>query len=290
MTTLDPFAEPPKRPPSRRLFPQGAREMALYRCTVYPTRVASQRCDHCGRLFCDEAMHDTAWGHVCTVCRGQLERRAELRRTSLRRSLWSVNWIPFGIVMALSLAMAAQLYVVSNGSDLRRDLAVKMQLLFDGSDPTRGALVSAAAVGGRATAAGGSQAGHEADALIDGLVHPDFPAWRSADTAFPLDLVLKLNLRSPVASVTIRNHPSEPPASYPRRLQVLTSYDADPRIDAAELALARDVDLDAQPETRIEFPISIARYVVLRVSSNHGHAAYVSIGEIDVRTSAQADR
>ena len=219
---------PAKRPPSRRIFAESARELALYRCTVYPTRVASQRCDSCARLFCDEALNATNWGYVCDVCKRQLELRAELDRTALRRNVFSWNWLPVAVVLLLSLLMAVQLFIVSNGSDLRSDLAVKMRLLFDGADRSRGALVSASAVGGQAFSPAGAQAGHGPEALVDGLIETDFPAWRSADTRFPQDLVMKLNLRTPIATIDIFNHPDEPASSYLRRVQVFTSREVDP--------------------------------------------------------------
>ena len=278
-----------KRPPSRRIFAESARELALYRCTVYPTRVASQRCDHCARLFCDEALNDTDWGYVCDVCQGQLERREELDRTALRRNVFSWNWLPVGIVLTLSLLMAVQLFIVSNGSDLRGDLAVKMRLLFDGADRSRGALVSASAVGGQAHAPAGSQEGHSADALVDGLVDPDFPAWRSANVEFPQDVVLKMNLRTPIATIDILNHPSEPPASYVRRVQVFTSREVDPREDPSGLKFIRQAELDAAPSVRIEIPTEVTRYVLLRLLAHGGHAGYVSIGEIEVRSQAEND-
>ena len=278
-----------KRPPSRRIFAESARELALYRCTVYPTRVASQRCDHCARMFCDEALNDTDWGYVCDVCQGQLERREELDRTALRRHVFSWNWLPVGIVLTLSLLMAVQLFIVSNGSDLRGDLAVKMRLLFDGADRSRGALVSASAVGGQAHAPAGSQEGHGADALVDGLVETDFPAWRSATVVFPQDVVLKMNLRTPIATIDILNHPSEPPASYVRRLQVFTSREVDPREDPSGLKFIRQAELDAAPSVRIEIPTEVTRYVLLRLLAHGGHEGYVSIGEIEVRSRAEND-
>ena len=246
--------------------------------------MASQRCDRCARLFCDEALTATDWGYVCDVCHGQLERRAELDRTSLRRKVFSVNWIPVAIVLTLSLLMAVQLFIVSNGSDLRGDLAVKMRLLFDGADRSRGALVSASAVGGRAYTPGGAQEGHDPEALVDGLVEADFPAWRSANVLFPQDVVLKLNLRTPIATIDIFNHPNEPPASYPRRVQVFTSREVDPREDPSGLKFIREADLDPAASVRIEIPTELTRYVVLRLLANGGYADYVSIGEIEVRS------
>ena len=281
--------EPTKRPPSRRIFAQSARELALYRCTAYPTRLASQRCDRCGRLFCDEALNDTDWGYVCDVCQEQLERRAELDRTALRRNVFSVNWIPVAIVLALSLLMAVQLFIVSNGSDLRSDLAVKMRLLFDGADRSRGALVSASAVGGRAFSPAGAQEGHGPEALVDGLVETDFPAWRSADVKFPQDVVLKMNLRTPIATIDILNHPSEPATSYPRQVQVFTSREVDPREDPSGLKFVWQAELDAAPSVRIEIPTEVTRYVVLRLLANGGHHEYISIGEIEVRSRAESD-
>ena len=281
--------EPAKRPPSRRIFAESARELALYRCTVFPTRVATQRCDHCARLFCDEALNDSDWGYVCDVCQGQLERRVELDRTALRRNVFSWNWLPVGIVLGLSLLMAVQLFIVSNGSDLRGDLAVKMRLLFDGADRTRGALVSASAVGGRAFAPTGAREGHGPEMLVDGLNESDFAAWRSADARFPQDVVLKMNLRTPIATIDILNHPDEPAASYARRVQVFTSREVDPREDPSGLKFIRQAELDPAPSVRIEIPTEVTRYVVLRLMANGGHRDYVSIGEIEVRARAEND-
>ena len=281
--------EPAKRPPSRRIFAESARELALYRCTVYPTRVATQRCDHCARLFCDEALNDSDWGYVCDVCQGQLERRVELDRTALRRNVISWNWLPVGIVLFLSLLMAVQLFIVSNGSDLRGDLAVKMRLLFDGADRSKGALVSASAVGGRAYSPAGAQEGHGPEMLVDGLNEADFPAWRSADAVLPQDVVLKMNLRTPIATIDIMNHPDEPADSYPRRVQVFTSREVDPREDPSGMKFIRQAELDPAPSVRIEIPTEVTRYVVLRLLANGGHEGYVSIGEVEVRSRAESD-
>lgn len=281
--------EPTKRPPSRRIFAESARELALYRCTVYPTRVATQRCDHCARLFCDEALNDTDWGYVCDVCQEQLERRLELDRTALRRNVFSWNWLPVGIVLGLSLLMAVQLFIVSNGADLRGDLAVKMRLLFDGADRSRGALVSASAVGGRAFSPSGAQEGHGPEMLVDGLVESDFAAWRSAAARFPQDVVLKMNLRTPITTIDILNHPDEPAASYARRVQVFTSREVDPREDPNGMTFIRQAELEPAPNVRIEIPTEVTRYVVLRLLANGGHAEYVSIGEIEVRSRAEND-
>jgi hypothetical protein len=201
--------------------------------------------------------------------------------------VFSVNWIPVAIVMTLSLLMAVQIFIVTNGSDLRGDLAVKMRLLFDGADRSRGALVSASAVGGQASSPAGSQEGHGPKALIDGLIETDFPAWRSADVRFPQDVVLKMNLRTPIATIDIFNHPNEPPASYPRRVQVFTSRDVDPREDSSGLKFIRNAELDPAPSVRIEFPSEVTRFVVLRLLANDGHPGYMSIGEIEVRARAE---
>jgi len=168
-------------------------------------------------------------------------------------------------------------------------VSVKMRLLFDGADRSRGALVSASAVGGRAFSPSGAQEGHGPELLVDGLVESDFAAWRSADARFPQDVVLKMNLRTPIATIDILNHPDEPSNSYPRRVQVFTSREVDPREDPTGMKFIRQAELDPAPSVRIEIPTEVTRYVVLRLLANGGNAGYVSIGEIEVRSRAESD-
>ena len=271
-----------------RLVAQGARELAHYRCGNHFQRLATQRCDSCSRLLCDECLRDTDWGHVCGVCEDQMYRRAELDRYRVRHAIFNTDMVPVLVVFALSVLMAGNLFLLSGGVDLRRDLGVKMQLFMEGSDPTNGILVSARANGGRATAASPAVAAFGVENLIDGLNEPDFGAWRSSEATFPQDIVLQMNLRGPIGRLEIRNHPLEPTDTWPSRAQILYADD-DPRANPSDLTLIREVTLGERPSWRVDFDPIIARYVVVRLLANHGSSSYVSVGEIEVRTPPRAE-
>ena len=264
------------------IAPVNAREKVHYRCWVHQTHAAQHRCNKCGRMFCDDCLRLSSWGHVCDVCHAEIERKEVLDRQWLHRVVFSRNWIPIGLVMLASLLMSAQLYLASNGMDLRRDLAVKMRLFFEGSNPENGVVMSSAVVGGRAAAPGGSARGFEIINLIDGINEPDLAGWRSVESGSPQDVVLRVGLRGPVARVDFYNHPLEAMDSYPRRVQILVA-DEDPALDPESLKLVHETVLEPLPVQFVDIPETIGRYVVVRVLENYGSRAYTSIGEVEVR-------
>ncbi len=265
-----------------------AREKVHYRCWVHQTHAARHRCNKCGRMFCDDALKTSSWGHVCDICHAEIDRKEVLDRQWLRRVIFSRNWIPIGLVMVASLMMSTQLYFASNGLDLRRDLAVKMRLFFEGSNPENGVVMSSAVVGGRAAAPGGSAKGFEVINLIDGVNEPDLAGWRSAGRETPQDVVLRVGLRGPVARVDFYNHPLEGMDSYPRRVQILVA-DEDPALEPEGLNLVHEATLEPLPVQFVEIPETIGRYVVVRVLENYGSRTYTSIGEVEVRGPKRED-
>ncbi len=272
------------RPKKRRhrIVAEGAREMAYFRCLTHPYKAAAQRCDRCSQMFCEACLQESDWGYVCDHCQGEFTRRKELQRHRLRRLLRSRAWIPILAVLGLGAAMAVLVMSLANGNDLRRDLATKMRLLFDGSDPENGVLISAAAIGGRAVAPSGSAEGFDVTNLIDGVNEPDLNGWRSTHTEFPQDVVVQANLRGPMGRVVVLNHPLEPPATQVRHAQILVS-DEDPLERPEALELLGAVDLQALPDEIIELPTVVARYLVFRIVSTRGDSTYASIGELEVR-------
>ncbi|MCY3895567.1 MAG: hypothetical protein OXG17_03745 [Chloroflexi bacterium] len=122
---------------------------------------------------------------------------------------------------------------------------------------------------------------HGPNRLQDGLFDPQFNAWRSAGSDFPLTAVYQVRFRTPVRKVIIWNHPQEPQASYIREFEVLASLE-DPRThpDAlVSLGRFRAAAPDLKLVFDVDTPVPI-RYAVVRIYSTFGAAAYASAAEI----------
>jgi hypothetical protein len=146
---------------------------------------------------------------------------------------------------------------------------------------------------------------HQPSRLIDTWASEEVPGWRSAEARFPQELVFQLPQRLKITSVVLRPQPAEPFATWVQDFELLVSEESPdagfrpvargtlpavapsppaggtPRAAATVGQGATGLG-GAEPGLKVDFEEVGARYVMLRVLSNHGSQDYVSLGEIEV--------
>ncbi len=125
---------------------------------------------------------------------------------------------------------------------------------------------------------------HTSTRLVDGLLEPQLPGWRSDTPNLPLDLVFWSEKPFPLAKVVIWNHELEPTDSFVAEFEIY-SASADPQFGASELTR---LDSFFAPERIGANPFQLAddpdrreaSWYLLRINANHGSPLYVSAAEI----------
>ncbi len=125
---------------------------------------------------------------------------------------------------------------------------------------------------------------HTSARLVDGLLEPQLPGWRSGTAKFPLDIVFWSEDPFPLLKVVIWNHALDEPGSFIAEFEIYSSP-VDPRLDAGLLRLQGSfesaLNVGANPHLLEEDPDrEEARWYLLRILGNHGNPEYVSAAEI----------
>jgi hypothetical protein len=285
------------------------------RCYDHPHRVVKTACARCKAAYCDECLESRTDGLFariiarddrgpaplfCARCVEEVEALAALEAERKRPLHQRLRPTRAGLHRAaIYLAVAAVImvplaYGVRSLSEatLTPEELVRIRFgLLGGLTTSEGTNLVRAIIGGNFDRASGpSRPGHDPGRLIDSWATAEIPGWRSQDATLPLDLVFALPSKTTISKVILLPQPSEPVDTWVKEFQVLVSADSPDSgfvsvvtgsLDAAAARAAVDPDGKSDPP-RFEFPAATARYVVLRVLSNHGSLDYTSLGEFEV--------
>lgn len=276
------------------------------RCYLHPHRVVQTACARCKTPYCDDCLETRDKGLFarivqdderqplplfCSRCIVEIE-ALTLIEAHRKRPFWQRLWPSRAGLhrAALYLAVATVILVplafavrnISETTVTPEELNRIRVGLRGGFRTPDGVNVVSEVFGGsfiRATAP--SQIDRGPSRLIDGWSTPEVPGWRSTDASLPQEMVFLLPQKTRINKATIRPHPSEPPATWVRDFEILISPESP---DAGFVAVARGTlpTTGDMPAISVIFPEVIARYVTLRVLSNHGSSEYTSIAEFEV--------
>ena len=285
------------------------------RCYDHPHRIVKTACARCKVAYCDECLDRRVDGHFarivardekrpeplfCARCVQEVEAlqalEAERKRPlhqRLRPTREGVNraaiWVAVVAVIMVPLSIAVR--SISEATLTPEDVA-RMKFGLRGSFTTaEGTNLASHLIGGTFIRAGApSQRGHEPSRLIDTWARADVPGWRSQDATLPVELVFGLPARTTITKVILLPQPREPTETWVKDYEILVSADsatsgfrsvATGTLDVPQARAAVDPERPGEPP-RLEFAEATARYVMLRVVSNHGSREYTSLGEFEV--------
>jgi hypothetical protein len=288
------------------------------RCYLHPHRVVRTACARCKTPYCDECLQtrdDGLFAQIvaqdekrpaplfCARCIDEVEALAVLKseqklhrrlRPTRERVRRAAIWVAVIAVVLVPMSVAVRTLAETT---LTPEELGRIRLALSGgfqsqdginflSQPFGGTFVRASAP---------SQPNHQPDRLLDTWATEDVPGWRSAGTQLPVELVFQLPQRLKITSLVVRPQPAEPTATWVRDFEVLVSEESAEsgfrRVAGGTqgtTAVGTPVPGQApgmgagQGGTKIEFDEVNARYVMLRVLSNHGSAEYTSLGEVEV--------
>ncbi|HEX2035324.1 MAG TPA: discoidin domain-containing protein [Chloroflexota bacterium] len=287
------------------------------RCYGHPHRVVRTSCARCKTPFCDECLTTHTEGIFervvakdekhppplfCERCVHELE-ALEAAEAERRRPWWQRlrptraglqrAAIYLAVVAVIMVPMAFAVRNIASTTLTPEEIArfvVGMRGTFqteEGTDflqePFGGRFISASHP---------ARPNHGHERLIDTFFSVPVPGWRSADATLPQEIVFALPQPMPVNKVILRPQPNEPEDTWIKEFEVLVSTEGPNGhftslgrwtldIPAARAGVEAPEGQRLQPP-RFEFEDAPARYVMLRVYSNHGSQEYTSLGEFEV--------
>lgn len=273
------------------------------RCYNHPHRTVSTACARCRLPLCPECLYalDAAEDLYCERCRTELKEleaqkrwrerpwRERLRpsaRDLQRAALITAVAVPILVLMLWLAQLLARTPLTAE--ELGRIAAA---VAGGGRTSREGTNLLSSVLGGRFVRASHlSQTGFEPQRLIDNVWQGPFPDWRSAEAVFPQDLVFSMpDGPQRLNTVILRPHPDTAHDSWVREFELLASTGSPDgtgrslgrwQLDQAQARASYDAKNPGAPQ-RFRVEDAEARYVILRVWSNHGHAGFVSLAELE---------
>lgn len=275
-------------------------------CAEHPHHDAVDHCDECGRRFCGECLVRDRPQLLCRACWATAparEARAARARHPLYRHVDAIRenrasviagTVIVGVLALLGLSGGAQ--VISPG--YRAQVGQAVSRVGALGAPSRGA--PAPGNTGSPGAAGqftervptlvlppccGSGAmaeqlpGTNGGALIDGIVGPGAPAWRSTPGFTTADLRLKVRNTTPAGRVVFAHSRAAPPDTWAKDVELWIALGDDwtDAVRVGQWTLSQTTDPQEFP-----FPATRIGSARVRILSNYGSADYVSLAEIAV--------
>jgi hypothetical protein len=120
--------------------------------------------------------------------------------------------------------------------------------------------------------------GFEATHLINEYTGADYPGWRSADAAWPQDVVVEHDQVAAVSKFIFTQQGSEPPATWAKDVEVDASTEGPDR-GYSKIGQWR-LEQVTGPQ-KFTFAAVSAKWLRLRVLANYGSSAYTSLDEFD---------
>ena len=141
-------------------------------------------------------------------------------------------------------------------------------------DPTLNKVFGFGSIGGHIESVTSEAVGHPASLLVDSVVDGSTPAWRSEDSGFPQDIVIRLNPPRSLARAVLYNASEEPVESWPRQVEIAIGNGSGTSEWVRWQPLRPDI------ENVIDLPDDVAMTVVVRITDSFGSAAYSSLAEV----------
>lgn len=287
-------------------------------CYDHPHRAVRTACARCKTPYCDDCLTTRTDGVFarlaakggpdgtpipplfCPRCTGELKALGALEahrkrplRERLRPTRAGLNRVALylAVISVLAVPMAIGVRFIATTTLTPEELARIRVGLVGGFETRDGTNLAGNVIGGtfiRASAP--SQPGHDPSRLIDSWYKADVPGWRSQGGTFPQELVFALPGRSRINNVILRPQPAEPSETWVRAFEVLVSSESAESgfvpVYTGEISLEQArATVDAVPANdlpRFATTDRLAKYVMLRVLSNHGGPEYTSLGEFEV--------
>ncbi len=272
-------------------------------CTDHPHRDADDHCDECGRPFCAECLVRGRPQLLCRSCWAsapEREARAARARHPLYRRLDSIRAnrtsVVAGSIIArvlglLALSGAVQVLSPAYRGQVGEAVGAVGAVRRAGAAPVA---VSGVGVGAAPAARvptlilppccgqGGVAEqipGTGGSALVDGVVGPTAPVWRSPQGFTTADLRLRVRDSAPAARVLFAQSTAAAPETWAKEVEVWISLNPDgaDAIRVGQWTLVPTTDAQAFPFA----PAPVAS-VRLRILSNYGSAEYTSLAEFAV--------
>ena len=271
-------------------------------CYQHPHRVVKTACARCKTPYCDECLETRDNGlfarivakderkpapMFCERCVDEIEaltaleaerkrplhQRLRPTRDGLRRTA-----IYAAVIAAVTIPMFFAVRSMSETTITPEELARIKIGLSGGYLSPEGVNLLADAFGGKfVRASAASQPGHEPARLIDSYAQPEVPGWRSATSSVPIELVFRLDQRTRFNMLVLKPHPSEPPETNIKELELLVSESPD-----GGFTRAGGGAMSPGQELRLPVGEVMTRYVMLRILSAQGSAPYLSLAELEV--------
>lgn len=276
-------------------------------CVDHPHHASVDHCDRCRRRFCPECLVRGVPGRPELLCRAcwqaapEYEARAARRRHPLYRRLDALREnrpsviagsIIVGVLAFMALAGAAQVlspgYLDQVGEAVvaaRRGQPVPTATAQVGQrNQEAGSRVATlmSRLFGSPAAVAEMVPGSQPEALVDGLVGPSAPAWRSPAGMLLPDLHLRVH-QQPNASPSVTDRvlfahsAATPPEKWAKEVEVWIALrgDGTDAVQVGRWTLVQTTD----PQT-FRFAPTPASSVRLRVLANYGSDEYTSLAEV----------
>lgn len=253
------------------------------RCYNHPHRRGTRQCFRCRRGMCDQCALEQSGQTICEHCQEELVALDELThipvKERVRRAGVGVrNWtIGLGILAVLAIP---GYFVVKNlmSTPITPEEFARFRYAASGSFETpEGVMVLSTVLGGKVVSATSEQPEFPARRLIDEYYGSGFGGWRSADAAFPQEVVIQTSQPTRVEKVLLVNQPGEPPETGVREFEVLVSTESP---DGPFRSIGRWTLQQGEEPQRFQFDAVPAAWVKVRVLSNYG-GPYTSLAEFD---------
>ena len=178
--------------------------------------------------------------------------------------------IPF---LTLALMLALPVAVIGYGFVEQRFVGAEHEPLIV-EDPSVNKIFGIGSIGGRIESVTSEAEGHPAALLIDSVVDGTTPAWRSADSALPQDITIRLSPPRALERIVFYNASEEPLESWPRWVEIAVNQ------ESGTFEWVRRQPLRPDIENVVEMPGDVVTMLTVRITETFGAGAYIALVEI----------
>lgn len=256
---------------------------ARNRCYLHPHRPAEKKCERCNTGLCDECVHEYRDHVYCENCVDELtfieatkptfrDRVREFFR-SLRNTL-----IAIGVVVIICGALFYAFRGLMNQPITPVELA-RFRYAAAGTFQTpEGVNVNSTVLGAKIFSATSYQKGYEPLHVINEYTGDNFPGWRSANAAFPQDIIVEQQNATAITKVILTQQPTEPRSTWVKEFEVQASTEGP---DRGYVTIGKWQLRQVNGPQKFTFPLAKTKWLRLRILSNYGSTQYTSLGEFD---------
>jgi hypothetical protein len=256
---------------------------ARNRCYLHPHRTADTKCERCKTPLCDECVREFRGQRLCQRCVEEIE-FIEISRPTLRdrvRQFFTSVRNTIIVLAVIAIICGGIFYAFRNlmNQPITPEEMARFRYAAAGTFQTpEGINVNSTVLGAKVVSFTSQQTGYEAFHLINEYAGPDYPGWRSAQATFPQDIVVEQQNVSLVQKVILTQQPNEPKDTWAKdfELQASTVGPTQGFVTVGRWQLRQTTE----PQ-KFTFPPTPAHWLRLRILSNYGSPAYVSLAEFD---------